>query len=256
MEVTDSETGELINGAAAMNRFGEYELRDRIPPGVVDVRVRSRGYQDGLIRHVLLTEPGRRVDLSVALKPDPTVGDLEVVVPSMRDRVETADGVGQPMPRMLLRRAGAPGGEWDLVTDLQAVPGVPTYRLLAIPEGTYDALVCDLDALTAAVLRGVTVRRGEVEIVTADLQRGRMVPLHDLVSDAPRLSVLHIRTLDGAELPMYRARGATVSTFALGEPVDSGLVLGPYPDVPVTLSVVTASGALREVRLSATSDGH
>jgi hypothetical protein len=235
VDVTDHATGELINGAAASNPFGEYELRDRLPPGRVDVRIRSRGYHEEVLRDIEL-ETGRRTSVQVALRADETVGDLVITIPPLADIVAATRSERPPHPRILMRLARTEDA-WVFAPDFALEPEGPAYRISALREGAYDLLVCHLADRRVCVLRDVIVKRGEQTQVAAPIAEGLDLPLREYADGRTDLRIRRLLDATGRDLPLYRAQGADVTVYAAGEGLPTGLILGPYPMGEIRLEI-------------------
>jgi hypothetical protein len=236
VDVTDHESGELINGAAASNPFGEYELRDRLPPGRVDVRVRSRGYHEMVIRDIELTEPGRRTSVLAELTADETVGDLSITIPALAGVISSVSDA-PPQPRVLIRPSGPDPGAWSFAPEVRLDPPGPTFRIGDLKEGSYDLVIAYIADRRVCVLRDIEVRRGDLTRVTADLRAGQDLPLRNRAGESQQIRVTRVSDSGLLDLPVYRVRGPEVTLYGPEDDVAAAVILGPYPEGALHLEV-------------------
>lgn len=248
--------GTVVQGGSTSLAGGEFRLADRLRPGSHTVVISSDGYLDSRHEGVMFRDPGGEVTVEATLERDPTLGRLRVRVPVLGELpkvIRVPGGEPQPAPAFfLLRRRTPEATAWDF-TPRAKREDATTYVFENLASGEVDVLVGNLKSKQVAILRSVRVPRGETNVVTASLRKGRTIDPAAMLPKGSEFKVVSLRSKQGESLPVVAQGNDWMSLFGPGDTLDLTKRLGPYPRGPLEMVLVDVRGREKTLQFKAES---
>ncbi len=232
-----------LSGSAPDGRFSSHR---GIRPGRYRVRIEAAGYLPW-VRDISVVS-GDAPEISVALDPDETVGNLRITViehASTKERRERSRFV-------LMRRRNADGATWT--SPFPSAPDNSTWEIEGLLAGEYDLLAWEGWSETVAVISPVRILPGVWSNATMTFTPGLKVPSRAFFSrELARFELRGggIEDLPPVEFPVHASGGKRRFAPSMAHPSSSEwpkTTLGPYPFEQIEILETNKAGVVRKLR--------